>query len=102
MISQPRISWTMLGARTIVSMPAENSVMLAKKCVYRRSPRTYSVEYSCTSVEMKATRISAITASPSMCSPIPNSMPPDCHHVHCLTTGATSSPWAASTRSIHW
>jgi hypothetical protein len=25
-------------------MPAEKSVMAAKKCVYRRSPRTYSSE----------------------------------------------------------
>ena len=67
MISQPRISWTMLGASTIANMPDEKSVMLAKKCVYRRSPRTYSVEYSSTSVEMKVTRIRAIAASPSIC-----------------------------------
>ena len=33
MISQPRISWTMFSARTITSMPAENSVMAAKKWV---------------------------------------------------------------------
>jgi hypothetical protein len=33
MISQPRMSCTMLGAITIVSMPAENRVMLAKKWV---------------------------------------------------------------------
>ncbi len=44
MISQPRISWTMFGARTITSIPAENSVMAAKKWVKRRSPRTYSME----------------------------------------------------------
>ena len=44
MISQPRISWTMLGANTMINMPAENKVMLAKKWVYRRSPLTYSVE----------------------------------------------------------
>ena len=33
MISQPRISCTMLGASAMVSMPAENSVRAAKKCV---------------------------------------------------------------------
>ncbi len=33
MISQPRISCTMFSARTITSMPAENNVMAAKKCV---------------------------------------------------------------------
>ena len=33
MISQPRISCTMFSARTITSMPAENSVMAAKKWV---------------------------------------------------------------------
>ena len=44
MISQPRMNWTMFSARTITSMPAENSVMAAKKWVYRRSPRTYSSE----------------------------------------------------------
>ena len=33
MISQPRISWTMFSARTITSMPAENSVIAAKKWV---------------------------------------------------------------------
>ena len=33
MISQPRISWTMLSARTITSIPAENNVIEAKKCV---------------------------------------------------------------------
>ena len=33
MISQPRMSWTMFSARTITSMPAENSVIAAKKCV---------------------------------------------------------------------
>ena len=33
MISQPRMNCTMFGASTMVSMPAENSVMLAKKCV---------------------------------------------------------------------
>ena len=33
MISQPRISWTMFSARTMTSMPAENSVMAAKKWV---------------------------------------------------------------------
>ena len=44
MISQPRINWIMFSARTITSMPAEKSVRLAKKCVYRRSPATYSVE----------------------------------------------------------
>ncbi len=33
MISQPRINCTMFGASTIVSMPAENSVRAAKKCV---------------------------------------------------------------------
>jgi hypothetical protein len=33
MISQPRISWTMFSARTIASMPAENSVSEAKKWV---------------------------------------------------------------------
>ena len=33
MISQPRMSWTMFSARTITSIPAENSVMAAKKCV---------------------------------------------------------------------
>jgi hypothetical protein len=33
MISQPRISWTMFGASTIVNMPALNRVIEAKKCV---------------------------------------------------------------------
>ncbi len=33
MISQPRMSCTMLGASTIVNMPAENNVRLAKKWV---------------------------------------------------------------------
>ena len=33
MISQPRMSWTMFSARTITSMPAENSVIEAKKWV---------------------------------------------------------------------
>ena len=33
MISQPRISWTMFGARTMTSMPAENRVRAAKKWV---------------------------------------------------------------------
>ena len=33
MISQPRINWTMFSARTITSMPAEKSVMAAKKWV---------------------------------------------------------------------
>ncbi len=33
MISQPRMSCTMLGASTIVSIPHENKVMLAKKWV---------------------------------------------------------------------
>ncbi|CAB4586307.1 unannotated protein [freshwater metagenome] len=44
MISQPRMSWTMFGARTMHNMPAENKVRAAKKCVYRRSPRRYSRE----------------------------------------------------------
>jgi hypothetical protein len=34
----------MFGAKTIESMPAENKVRAAKKCVYRRSPRRYSKE----------------------------------------------------------
>ncbi len=57
---------------------------------------------------MKLTRNSIITASPSMCSPIPNSTPPLSHQVHERTTGATnglacSSPAPASfTRWIHW
>ena len=67
MISQPRISWTMFSARTMTSIPAENRVMAAKKCVKRRSPRTYSSEYTWTSREMKATRNSSIMARPSMC-----------------------------------
>jgi hypothetical protein len=33
MISQPRISITMLGARAMMSMPDEKSVRAAKKCV---------------------------------------------------------------------
>ena len=33
MISQPRMNCTMFAASTMVSMPAENSVMLAKKWV---------------------------------------------------------------------
>ena len=33
MSSQPRISWTMFSARTIVSMPPEKSVRAAKKWV---------------------------------------------------------------------
>ena len=33
MISQPRMNWTMFSASTIASMPALNSVMLAKKWV---------------------------------------------------------------------
>ena len=33
MISQPRMNWTVLSARTITSMPAENKVIAAKKCV---------------------------------------------------------------------
>ena len=33
MISQPRMSWTMFSASTITSIPAENSVMAAKKWV---------------------------------------------------------------------
>ena len=44
MISQPRISITMFGASAMMSIPDENRVSAAKKCVYRRSPRTYSVE----------------------------------------------------------
>ena len=40
MISQPRISWTMFSAISMINMPPENRVMAAKKCVYRRSPRT--------------------------------------------------------------
>jgi hypothetical protein len=44
MISQPRMSCTMFSASTIVSMPALNNVIDAKKCVNRRSPRTYSSE----------------------------------------------------------
>ena len=44
MISQPRMSCTMFSASTIVNMPALNSVIEAKKWVYRRSPRTYSSE----------------------------------------------------------
>ena len=33
MISQPRMSWTMFSASTIVNMPALNSVSAAKKWV---------------------------------------------------------------------
>ena len=33
MISQPRISWTVFSASTMASMPAENNVRAAKKCV---------------------------------------------------------------------
>ena len=44
MISQPRMSWIMFSATTMLSMPAENNVRDAKKCVYRRSPRRYSSE----------------------------------------------------------
>ena len=33
MISQPRISWTMFGAMTMMSMPAENSVSAPKNWV---------------------------------------------------------------------
>ena len=67
MISQPRISWIMFSAKTMTSMPAENRVNAAKKCVYRRSPATYSVEKICTRSEMNATSSNNITARPSMC-----------------------------------
>ena len=40
MISQPRMTWIMFSARTITNMPDENSVIAAKKWVYRRSSRT--------------------------------------------------------------
>ena len=33
MISQPKISWTMFDAITMTSIPLENSVNAAKKCV---------------------------------------------------------------------
>ena len=32
-ISQPKMSWTMFDAMTMTSMPLENSVNAAKKCV---------------------------------------------------------------------
>ncbi len=40
MISQPKMSCTMFSAITMINMPPANSVMAAKKWVYRRSSRT--------------------------------------------------------------
>jgi hypothetical protein len=48
------------------------------------------VEYTCTSVEMNATSSSIVTDKPSTCCPMPNSVPPDCHHVHWRTTASVS------------
>ncbi len=51
---------------------------------------------------MNATTKSTTTVRPSMCWPIVNSTPPDCHHVHVRTTGDTNcSSDAELTRWIH-
>ena len=90
MISQPRMNWTVLSATTMHSIPAANSVSAEKKNVKRRSPLTYSMEYSWISVAMSATTNIIITDRPSTCVPSVNLTPPDCHHVHWRMTGGTN------------
>ena len=51
---------------------------------------------------MNETRSSAITARPSMYSPMASSTPAFCHHVHVRTTGSTNASPASSLRWIHW
>ena len=45
----------------------------------------------CTSSEISVTTKSIITARPSMRMPMPNSMPPFCHHVKWCSTGVTTA-----------
>ena len=102
MISQPSNNKMVSSAMTIASMPAENSVSAAKKCVYRRSPFKYSVEYNCTKVEMNVTTTNTMTARPSIDWPIVNCIPPICHQSHVRTTGAMNCSFVPLfTRLIH-
>jgi hypothetical protein len=50
----------------------------------------YSVEYTCTSNEIRVTTNSIITARPSICVPTPSSNPPLRHQVAWCTTGVTA------------
>ena len=55
----------------------------------RRSPLTYSIEYSWISVAMSVTTNMTDTDRPSIWMPIVNLMSPTCHHVHWRITGGT-------------
>ncbi len=55
----------------------------------------YSTEKMWTSSDTTVTTRISATARPSMWLPMLKSMPPDCHHVHDSTTGATTA-WASS------
>ena len=90
MISQPRMNWTVLSATTMHSIPAANSVRAEKKNVKRRSPRTYSMEYSWMSMAMRATTNMIVTDRPSTWMPRVNLNSLTCHHVHWRMTGGTN------------
>ena len=91
MISQPRMNWTVLSAMTMQSIPAANSVRAEKKNVKRRSPLTYSIEYSWISMAISVTTNMTETDRPSIWMPSVNLKSLTCHHVHWRMTGGTNA-----------
>ena len=64
------------------SIPAANSVRAEKKKVKRRSPFTYSIEYSWISMAISVTTNMTETDRPSTWMPRVNLKSLTCHHVH--------------------